>query len=74
MEWVQEIRVARERAEDRYGFIASHLILRQEIWLEFVAEFSSIDFEFDGMVVSVSDNILNPYEFAVNIEELESEK
>lgn len=71
MQWAQEVRKARERAEDRYGYVVSHLILRQEIWLEFVAEFSSVDFEFDGMVVSVSDNILNPYEFAVNIESLD---
>lgn len=65
MFWTDRIRSERDRIEEMSGVSPRYLIVRQEVWFSLKEEIV-LDgmFDFDGLVVAVTDNLMNPFEFA----------
>ena len=70
MTWKETILKAREEAEVRTGYTPTHVVIRQEVWLELAIEGPEIYdvWELDGMQASVADYLNNPFEFLIKID------
>lgn len=65
MYWTDRIRRGRINTENTAGCSPRYLIVKQEVWEALRLEMVVYDiFDFDGMIVAVTDNLINPFEFA----------
>lgn len=71
MTWSEKILTARDSAELKTGRTPTHVAVRQEIWLELCVDNYGDVFEIDGMTVSVSDNLPEPYKLLISLDSLE---
>lgn len=70
-QWTERILEDRIRAETEFGRTPTHVVVRQEVWTELCSEQFGYNFELGGMIVSVTNNQQNPYEFLILIQDAE---